>query len=1115
MKKILKTVGYIIVGIIATAYILYNLAAWMLRPERLTPLLEHVLTEAVDGEVTLGRAEVKWRPGVGRVTVEIDDVTVVSHAFRRAPDALRRKLTAADDSLLRVNHITAEINVAKALRGSIEVGDVIIDAPEVNLVVADGNLANFDIEKPHPGRKKLPMLERIKGLKELKINSVKIVDAPRSHYRSLVDGERIEFTIPDFTLDGSNAPDYTLAVSTEVTSESLRNLNLYPLLAGAKGGVKWDYRRPNVVELDNIHFGVNDIDFIISTEVDFSGGCHLNTLDFTINRLSVSTLISHFPATYADACAGVSTDLEFTLNLNLVDTLVVTNLLKVPSARMSLEIPDCELRYGDTYLTKARMRAHAYIDGAELNRSVVTVDDLYAEGTGFALDATATATNLLDDPSITATVKGDVALASLPKELLRRFPATISGVVEADAGVKMRASDLTREDFNRIVLSGGMTVTGLDLAMNRRPVTASAHRAVFTFGATSDYSVRERIAVDSLMSFTLAVDTASVRLPGNQLEFSSLLADIGTPLSGSVHKPLTDRVGALIRLGMFTFDAHDSVRVRVREIETAATLSPDDTLPQCPELDFTLTARRLTARGRGFGVAISQPVAEVKSHQLPASHARRHMRLPKRGHINELDTIIEEGDMDWNVATGLQHILLGWDVEGTLKSNAGFIFIHDFPLRQRASAIDLRFNNDSVIFNSLRYSAGKSAFDVTGSVSNVTRAFTSYDRAQPLVADLDLSSQFVDINELVVTSLHETAGNAGPDPDYTEQITEEHQVKTDTTATRPLIIPRNIDAELRLKADSVLYSDLMMHDLTGSLLVSNSALNLHNLRAATAAGSVDLCGLYWAPDSANIRFGMGLQLTNFDLGRTLRFIPALGRMLPALRGFTGEIDAQMAATTDLTPHMDFDMDSFRGAVKLEGDSLALVDPDRFRSLSRWLMFHDHKHIDIDHMDVEMVIANRRVDIFPFIFDIDRYKLGVMGNNNLAMDLNYHVSVLKSPLPFKFGINITGPARHPKIRLGGAKIRPGMVEKFDMADSMRLNLVKEIRTVFDLGTMSHEALNLPNVPIVELDEFTDSLSDEETQWMRREGWLPADQEAEIDDAQKVDTPAKRKKHFWIF
>ncbi len=1118
MKKTLHILAGIAVTLLIAAYISVNLIAWLARPARLTAILEHTLTEAIDGEVRIGNAELTIWSTFPRASIAVTDIEVVSHSLRNAPDYIREDLMESDDSLLHISSIRADINLWRAMHRDIRIDSIIVDGPTCNLVVADADWANFDIVRLPDDLHGPSVLEQTKNLKGLSFKAIRIINAGESRYTSLLDNSDLTFRIPDLTIDGTRAPDYRLSLDTEITSEDFAEVNLYPMEIGLHGGILWNYRQPESLALDSLRFTLNDIGFLVSADMDLAADPSINALDFTIDRLSINTLRSHLPYAVAENYADLETDLQLTFNLAVTDTIFVSDLARVPSARMTLDIPDCSISYGETSLSSASLYAHADIIGAELDRSTVTVDRLTLVGDGFDATVSGTVTSLLDDPTFDADIKGDLDLDRLPPALLRALPVKVNGNVVTDAGVNMRMSDLTEDDFHNIVLSGGMTVSDLGLKVKGRPVTVAARKAVIDFGKTSQYAPRGFFDADSLLRLSMTVDTATIAFPGNMLGISDVLVDLGNP-AGTDAASLGRRLASLIRVATLTVDAPDSVRVRFRESEATAILSPYSADPSLPQIDLNFTARRFTTRAPGFGIAFSQPVAKAVTHRLANPHIPA--RLPRRGHINELDTIIRDDAMDWNVAAFLEKFLLNWDASGNVRTNAGFVFLHDFPLRQRASDIDLDFNTDSVIINSLRYTAGNSVFRINGIASNLARAFTSFDRSAPLLLNLDIASPRIDLNELLVTSLHETGQYAGPDPDYTESIPAEHHLRTDTTAARPLIIPRNIAATLSVEADTVLYSDVALNDLGGTILIANSALNLHDLRATSAVGSTSLSALYWAPDTANMRFGLGLELNQFDLGRTLRLIPPLARLLPALRGFTGDIDARLAATTDINPDMTVNMDSFKGAVQLEGDSLSLIDPKKFSSLSRWLLFHDRKHIDIDHMDVEMVISDRRVELFPFIFDIDRYRLGVMGTNNLAMDLNYHISVLKSPIPFRFGINVTGNARDPKIRLGGANIKPELIRRFNLADTTRRSLIDEINTVFSLGTMSNQALNLPPAPIVDIDEYTDSLSDEETLWMAREGWIKEDELPDRLRSPKLDSDSdstsdgRHKRHFWFF
>lgn len=77
-----------------------------------------------------------------------------------------------------------------------------------------------------------------------------------------------------------------------------------------------------------------------------------------------------------------------------------------------------------------------------------------------------------------------------------------------------------------------------------------------------------------------------------------------------------------------------------------------------------------------------------------------------------------------------------------------------------------------------------------------------------------------------------------------------------------------------------------------------------------------------------------------------------------------------------------------------------------------------------------------------------------------MDLDYHVAVLKSPLPFKFGVNIKGKPGHLKFRLGRANFNENRVAfSHQLTDTLRMNLVNEIKEVFQFGARNGKRTRL--------------------------------------------------------
>lgn len=86
--------------------------------------------------------------------------------------------------------------------------------------------------------------------------------------------------------------------------------------------------------------------------------------------------------------------------------------------------------------------------------------------------------------------------------------------------------------------------------------------------------------------------------------------------------------------------------------------------------------------------------------------------------------------------------------------------------------------------------------------------------------------------------------------------------------------------------------------------------------------------------------------------------------MPLLSDISGIIQADIAATTAIDSQMNLDIPSLKAAVKISGDSLVLVNPETFKKIGKWLLFKHKERNVIDHMNVEMIVNNSQLELFP-------------------------------------------------------------------------------------------------------------------------------------------------------
>ena len=213
--------------------------------------------------------------------------------------------------------------------------------------------------------------------------------------------------------------------------------------------------------------------------------------------------------------------------------------------------------------------------------------------------------------------------------------------------------------------------------------------------------------------------------------------------------------------------------------------------------------------------------------------------------------------------------------------------------------------------------------------------------------------------------------------------------------------------------------------------------------------------------------------------------------------------------------MNLVIPSLKAVMKLHGKDLVFMDAATFKKVAKMLLFKNKERNVVDEMTVEMLVENSQMELFPFMFDIDRYRLGVLGHNDLDMNFRYHISVLKSPIPFKFGINIYGNPDKMHFRFGGAKYKDKMArEKVQIVDTARINLREQINSALHRGAKAalKSDLQISNRLVVNADLSMDSttFSHEDSVMMIQGGFFDAPPAPKPAEPAPEPAPAKGKK-----
>ena len=287
------------------------------------------------------------------------------------------------------------------------------------------------------------------------------------------------------------------------------------------------------------------------------------------------------------------------------------------------------------------------------------------------------------------------------------------------------------------------------------------------------------------------------------------------------------------------------------------------------------------------------------------------------------------------------------------------------------------------------------------------------------------------------------------------------------------LVPDKLDLKLKLDAKKVIYDKMVFENIKGDAVLRNRAVNLRELDLEAMGASMKLSMVYATPSPKQADAGFDLDIKNIQIEKLIEFIPSLDSTLPMLRSFQGTVDVETEISSALDSSMTIILPSLTAALRLHGEQLVLLDGETFAEISKLLMFKNKDRNMIDSISAVVTVQDGEVTVYPFMIEIDRYRVAVGGHQDLAMNFDYHISVLKSPIPFRLGVNVRGNLDKLKIGLGKALYKDSFTPAAVRAvDSARLDLGRQIVEQFE-GWMNRERRVIGRVdfPVVPRGEDT--------------------------------------------
>jgi hypothetical protein len=276
------------------------------------------------------------------------------------------------------------------------------------------------------------------------------------------------------------------------------------------------------------------------------------------------------------------------------------------------------------------------------------------------------------------------------------------------------------------------------------------------------------------------------------------------------------------------------------------------------------------------------------------------------------------------------------------------------------------------------------------------------------------------------------------------------EITFETPETASLfIIPKLLAITMDVQIDTLIFGKGGMTNLHGQAEIRDEHLRLNDFRLTNFSGEMAMSLAYRAWSMKEAHAWMDLNIENTDIRNLIELYPEIEETMDVLKSLEGLVDLSLTLSTILDSVMDVDLDRTKVTANLHGQNLVLLDGETFASIAKMLRFKNKKRNLIDSLSVNVVVNDGIIEVFPFKLTMDRYVLAVGGTQDLDMNYNYHITVLKSPIPFTMGINISGtPDKMGFPRLVSPKFKDLESPATSANIQRTINVQQEFRRLLD-------------------------------------------------------------------
>lgn len=1074
IRKILKRTLLSLLGLVALVLLgIAFLLNFIFTPEKITPQALALLNSSINAKVDGERLELTFFSSFPYLKANLTN----GHLAPRQN---------TQETIGSFQEFSGIINVRQLLfHQQIIIKKAVITAPKIRLLVDKNGQPNWDIL--HPATDTITDT----SASDFTINKISIKELIIEKAAIQYDDSstQVHLKIPELDLQLSAEKDsqkiaLTLTSSGKNISFLKDNIQFVKHLSTQ---LTTELLYDKITKTLFVHKGdllLNDFDFDIKGSIAKHPTRQQLSLDLhsSLRIHSLDSLWKFIPASFLpldSATIAGTADLELSCKGNYGE-----GDLPVSTAR--LKIQNGKLTYANFpgKIDELDAEIHSFLDFKSPQLSRLTIQQLHVKGTGLSLDAQATVERLLTDPIINGEIRADMDLTQIKTV----YPLDKSIHIKGQANLNLEGSvhyNMVKGiDYNNLDLEGDLQLKTLDIRLKNDSIRFHTGLTKLTAKRATSESLAAHLSADSIYADYYHTQ---------QLQLKTLSFDFKKNDGKRNRYP----INATIAVREVHYLGPDSLKADFHNAGLQVNMRPNEDFA-ASAIQSAFTIQKAAIHKGKLAASGKEDYYNFYTHQLSLSdlsaklmhrqranrqrsmngqiafqslryHSSDSLRARIRKASIEATMRPEKGDTIPTIATNfhVQHISLkkdkqlfaikdgqydlrfkkdstrDWWPNGSVSFSklSAYLPAVGMPLSIEESSIGV--SNHSVKLDQAIVRAGHSKFRLSGDVDNL---YPHPDSNLQLQASLQLHAEYIDANE-IMQSIHKSAASA-QSYDSVDDVPVIDTLEASTAEKSLFELPNDVQLAFVLSIDSLRYGHLMLEKIAGKAKLDNGKLIIPNVQFQSKEALVQAQLRYVPVNSKTARINYSLKLQDLEMSHLKDLAPALDTLFPVAKQMEGKANFTIKGMALLNEQLEPDMKSVKSVALLEAHHIRVGDSEAFRELAKTFMFKNKEKTEIDSLNVEMLISDNRLEVLPALVEIDRYQLAVGGIQNMDLSYTYHVSVLKSQIPFKAGVDINGTMPTFNINLTKAKYKYFFSDKARQQDKADKSILEKKKFILD-------------------------------------------------------------------